>query len=86
MLSSTATASSGSAHPYRPASARASGTSLRPVLAMAGSDDARAAPARSVAVVGAGVRSVGAPSVSVSLLVSVSVVWCATLLARVLVL
>jgi hypothetical protein len=84
MHSSTATVSSGSAHPpYRPASARASRTSLRSVLAMAGSD---AAPARSVAVVGAGVRSVGAPSVSVSLLVSVSVVWSGTLLARVLVL
>ena len=58
MLSSTTTttASSASSHPYRPASPRAGRTRLRPVLAMAGSDDPRAAPARSVAVVGAGVR------------------------------
>ncbi|GJN27211.1 hypothetical protein PR202_gb15210 [Eleusine coracana subsp. coracana] len=60
MLSSTSTASSASAHPYRPASARASRSSLRPVLAMAGSDDTRAAPARSVAVVGAGVSGLAA--------------------------
>ncbi|GJN02504.1 hypothetical protein PR202_ga19863 [Eleusine coracana subsp. coracana] len=50
MLSSTSTASSASAHPYRPASTRA----------MAGSDDTRAAPARSVAVVGAGVSGLAA--------------------------
>ncbi|KAF8715165.1 hypothetical protein HU200_027720 [Digitaria exilis] len=63
MLSSvswTATASSASSHPYRPASARASSTRLRPVVAMAGSDDPRAAPARSVAVVGAGVSGLAA--------------------------
>ncbi|KAJ1271647.1 hypothetical protein BS78_06G142700 [Paspalum vaginatum] len=60
MLSSAATASSsaGSSHPYRPASARAS--RLRPVLAMAGSDDPRAAPARSVAVIGAGLSGLAA--------------------------
>ncbi|TVU15447.1 hypothetical protein EJB05_38968, partial [Eragrostis curvula] len=56
MLSSTATASSASAHPYRPASARAS----RSVLAMASSDDTHAAPARSVAVVGAGASGLAA--------------------------
>ncbi|CAL5026731.1 unnamed protein product [Urochloa decumbens] len=62
MLSSTTTASSSSAssHPYRPASARASRSRLRPVLAMAGSDDSRAAPARSVAVIGAGVSGLAA--------------------------
>ncbi|EES11038.1 hypothetical protein BDA96_06G143400 [Sorghum bicolor] len=55
MLARTATVSSTSSHshPYRPTSARS--LRLRPVLAMAGSDDSRAAPARSVAVVGAGV-------------------------------
>ncbi|TVU15472.1 hypothetical protein EJB05_38994, partial [Eragrostis curvula] len=56
MLSLTATASSASARPYRPASARAS----RSVLAMAGSDDTHAAPARSVAVVGAGASGLAA--------------------------
>ncbi|PAN38813.1 hypothetical protein PAHAL_7G200100 [Panicum hallii] len=60
MLSSTTTASSASSHPYRPASPRASRPRLRPVLAMAGSDDPRAAPARSVAVVGAGVSGLAA--------------------------
>ncbi|WVZ86209.1 hypothetical protein U9M48_033030 [Paspalum notatum var. saurae] len=60
MLSSaaSATTSSASSHPYRPASARAS--RLRPVLAMAGSDDPRAAPARSVAVIGAGLSGLAA--------------------------
>ncbi|XP_066345325.1 protoporphyrinogen oxidase, mitochondrial-like [Miscanthus floridulus] len=59
MLAWTATASSTSSHshPCRPTSAR---PSLRPVLAMAGSDDPRAAPARSVAVVGAGVSGLAA--------------------------
>ncbi|CAL5068607.1 unnamed protein product [Urochloa decumbens] len=60
MLTSTTTASSASSHPYRPASARASRPRLRPVLAMAGSDDSRAAPARSVAVIGAGVSGLAA--------------------------
>ncbi|XP_066383197.1 protoporphyrinogen oxidase, mitochondrial-like isoform X2 [Miscanthus floridulus] len=59
MLAWTATASftSSHSHPYRPTSAR---PRLRPVLAMAGSDDPRAAPARSVAVVGAGVSGLAA--------------------------
>ncbi|KAG2567073.1 protoporphyrinogen oxidase 2, chloroplastic/mitochondrial [Panicum virgatum] len=52
--------SSASSHPHRPASPRASRPRLRPVLAMAGSDDPRAAPARSVAVVGAGVSGLAA--------------------------
>nr|TKW05122.1 hypothetical protein SEVIR_7G155600v2 [Setaria viridis] len=57
LSSSTTTASPASSHPYRPAYPRAS---LRPVLAMAGSDDPRAAPARSVAVIGAGVSGLAA--------------------------
>ncbi|PUZ47759.1 hypothetical protein GQ55_7G192000 [Panicum hallii var. hallii] len=60
MLSSTTASSSASSHPYRPASPCASRPRLRPVLAMAGSDDPRAAPARSVAVVGAGVSGLAA--------------------------
>ncbi|XP_062184825.1 protoporphyrinogen oxidase, mitochondrial [Phragmites australis] len=60
MLSSTATASPASSHPYRSASARASRPRLRPVVAMAASDDPRAAPSRSVAVVGAGVSGLAA--------------------------
>ncbi|CAN6268343.1 unnamed protein product [Urochloa humidicola] len=60
MLSSTTTAASASSHPYRPASAQASRHRPRTVLAMAGSDDSRAAPARSVAVIGAGVSGLAA--------------------------
>ncbi|CAN6249166.1 unnamed protein product [Urochloa humidicola] len=60
MLSSTTTASSASSHPYRPAYERAGRPRLRTVLAMASSDDSRAAPASSVAVIGAGVSGLAA--------------------------